>query len=90
MPMPVRMKPICETEEQASVRFRLMENRASTAPSTIVTVPRMRIKVPHFGSDRNRLQVMAATPKMPDFVRTPDKSAEAGAGATGCAFGSQI
>ena len=40
MPIPVRMNPICDMEEHASVRFRLTENRARRAPRNMVMVPR--------------------------------------------------
>ena len=33
---------------------------------------------------------IANIPYIPDLVRIPESKAEAGAGATGCAFGSQI
>ena len=90
MPIPIIINPIWETEEQASVRLKSMENSASTAPITIVATPNARMTVSHIPSCGNILQLITSTPKIPVFVRIPDKSALAGAGATGCAFGSQI
>ena len=89
-PIPTRMKPIWDMDEQASVRLRSMLNRASSAPRNMVTQPRSRIAAPQAGSFRNRLQLMARMPQMPDLVSTPDSRAEAGAGATGWALGSQM
>ena len=88
--MPVRMKPIWLIEEQASVRLRLMENTASTAPPSIVIRPSTRSMLPHAVLARKMFAETTITPKMPDLVRIPESSAEAGAGATGCAFGSQM
>ena len=84
------MKPICDIEEQASVRLRSIENRARTAPSSIVTQPSAKMHAPQTGSPRKRLQEIARMPQTPDFVSAPESRAEAGAGATGCAFGSQM
>ena len=39
MEMPTVMKPICEREEQARMYFKLVENTAITAPSTMVMAP---------------------------------------------------
>ena len=50
MPMPTRMKPICDMDEQASVRLRSTLNTASTAPSSIVTVPSASTTRPHAAS----------------------------------------
>ena len=77
-------------EEQASVRFRSMENRASTAPSTIVTTPRASTTVFQGRSAQNKYRDRMRTPKIPLLVKMPDSSADAGAGATGWAFGSQM
>ena len=70
--------------------LRLFENTASTAPSTIVTAPSARIRSPQRVSPGSTCAVSRSTPKMPAFVSTPDSSAETGAGATGCACGSQM
>ena len=40
--IPVRMKPIWDMDEQASVRLRLIENSARTAPRSIVISPAAR------------------------------------------------
>ena len=37
--IPVRMNPIWDMEEQAKVRLRFTENRARTAPSSMVIIP---------------------------------------------------
>ena len=37
--MPVRINPIWDMDEQASVRLRLTENSARTAPRSIVIIP---------------------------------------------------
>ena len=39
---------------------------------------------------QNMPQLIKITPKTPAFVNIPDSRADAGAGATGCALGSQI
>ena len=39
IPIPTKINPIWETEEHAKVRFKFTENKASTAPSSIVAVP---------------------------------------------------
>ena len=90
MPTPTSTKPIWDMDEQARVRLRSMLKVASTAPSTMVTVPRVRIRVPQAGSWRKILQLMARIPQTPDLVSTPESSADAGAGATGWALGSQM
>ena len=90
MATPTRINPIWDMEEQASVRFRSTENSASTAPSTMVTTPRARITVLQDSSVQNRYRERMRIPKTPLLVRIPDSSADAGAGATGCALGSQI
>ena len=77
-------------EEQASVRFRLTLKSAITAPSAIVIVPaRMTIK-PNFAFPKKPGTAVIRIPNTPTLVRMPESSADAGEGATGCAFGSQI
>ena len=56
----------------------------------MVTVPSISIRLPHGKSNLKILTVIATIPKIPDLVKTPDNRLEAGAGATGCALGSQI
>ena len=90
MAMPVRIKPIWLIEEHASVRLRLTENTAKIAPPSIVISPSTRMRLPHAVLARKMFADTAIMPKIPDFVRMPESSADAGAGATGCAFGSQI
>ena len=53
------------------------------APSTSSSMPQLR-------SPAITCAVSSSTPKMPALVSTPLSSAEAGAGATGCALGSQM
>ena len=84
------MKPICDIEEQASVRLRLVENTASSAPRNMVTQPKKRTASPQGASCRKRLQLTARMPNMPVLVRMPESRALAGAGATACALGSQM
>ena len=88
IPVPTRINPIWDMEEQASVRFRSMENTARNAPPNMVITPRQRISFPHCSSYRKISADTTSTPKTPVFVRIPDSSALAGAGATGCALGS--
>ena len=90
MAMPVRMKPICDIEEQASVRLRFTENTASTAPPSIVMSASTSSMLPQARLSRKMFAETAMMPKMPDLVRMPESSADAGAGATGCALGSQM
>ncbi len=90
IPMPVRIKPICDMEEHASVRFKSTENTAKSAPPNIVQRPKKSNSSPHLWSCKKILLLTAKMPKTPAFVKMPDNSAEAGAGATGWAFGSQI
>ena len=90
MPIPVTMNPIWDTEEHARVRFRFTENRAKRAPQNMVTVPRQAIPVPQSWSAPNILQEITMIPNTPALVRIPDSRALAGAGATGCALGSQM
>ena len=47
IPVPTRMKPICDIEEHAIVLLKLVENTASIAPVSIVRVPAIRITSPH-------------------------------------------
>ena len=89
IPHPIRIKPIWDMDEQASVRFKSTENTARSAPPNIVSRPIPSKSRPQFASCRKILQLTASTPKIPAFVKMPDKRALAGAGATGCAFGSQ-
>ncbi|CAN3995427.1 Maff2 family, partial [Dysosmobacter welbionis] len=72
------------------VRFKSTENSASTAPSTMVTTPRASTTVFQGSSVQNRYRQRMSTPKTPLLVRMPDSRADAGAGATGWAFGSQM
>lgn len=44
---PVRMKPICDIDEQASVRLRLTLKRARTAPNTIVITAKTNRRMPN-------------------------------------------
>ena len=46
--VPVRMNPICDMDEHASVRFRFTENRARTAPSAMVISPSARTVSPKY------------------------------------------
>ena len=87
---PTVIKPICDTDEQASVRLRLTLNSASSAPRNIVTTPRNSSMLPQAASAKKRFIVTAIMPNTPVFVRIPESSALAGAGATGCALGSQM
>ena len=77
-------------DEQASVRLRSVENRASTAPSSIVTVPSISTSRPQAWSPGRICAQTISTPNTPVLVSRPESSAEAGAGATGCALGSQM
>ena len=88
MAQPVRINPIWDMEEQARVRFKSMENTASTAPSTMVTAPGSKRTIPQTGSCRNMVTVTTRIPNTPVLVRMPDRSALAGAGAAGWALGS--
>ena len=88
--MAMMIKPIWDMEEQANVRFRLTENTARTAPSTIVIMPRIRINCPQAASCRKSLQLTIIVPNTPVFVSRQLSSALEGAGATVYAFGSQI
>ena len=54
IPTPTRINPIWDTEEHARVSFKSMENRASTAPITMVHTPRIRIRLPQPLSHRKR------------------------------------
>ncbi len=83
MPVPTRMNPIWDMEEQASVRFRFRENTASTAPRVMVTRPTPSTHFPHKASWRNTFPVITRIPKTPVLVRIPESRAEAGAGAAG-------
>ena len=77
-------------DEQARVRFRSTEKTASTAPSTMVTTPSKSTASPQGASARNRFRAITRMPNTPLLVRMPDSRAEAGAGATGWALGSQM
>ena len=46
----ISIKPICESDEQARVLLRLIENTARNAPKNIVIVPITSIKNPQFES----------------------------------------
>ena len=70
-------------EEQARVLFKSTENTASNAPKNMVKSPRIKSSMPQGLSWRKILQLTTKIPKTPDFVRIPDNSADAGAGATG-------
>ena len=87
---PSVMKPIWLIDEQASVRLRSVENSASSAPRNIVIAAKIISALPNAALPCIRFAHSTISPNTPDFVRMPDKSADAGAGATGCAFGSQI
>ena len=50
------------------MRFRLTENTARTAPSTIVIMPRIRINCPQAASCRKSLQLTIIVPNTPVFV----------------------
>ncbi len=90
IPIAIIIKPICDIEEHASVRFKLTENTARTAPITIVIRPSISIMLPHAASCRNSLQLTTITPNTPVFVSRQESSALDGAGATVYAPGSQI
>ena len=90
MDAPTVIKPIWDRDEQARMYFRLVENTASTAPSTMVIAPSTRSSMPQSWSPVSTCAVSSRTPKIPALVSTPLSSAEAGAGATGWALGSQI
>ena len=47
IPTPVRMKPICDMDEHASVRLRLTEKTPRTAPSSMVIMPAIRMIEPN-------------------------------------------
>ena len=87
---PTRINPIWLSDEQAKMCFKLVLNTAITAPSTMVTVPSTSSKTPHRSSPGRMLAVIISTPSIPALVSTPLSRAEAGAGATGCALGSQM
>ena len=90
MPTPTSMKPICDMDEQASVRFRSTENSASSAPTNIVITPKISMALPQAASAGSILAAMTSSPNRPVLVSMPESSALAGAGATGCALGSQM
>ena len=90
MDAPTVIKPIWDRDEQARMYFRLVENTASTAPSTMVMAPSTRSSMPQSWSPVSTCAVSSRTPKIPALVSTPLSSAEAGAGATGWALGSQM
>ena len=90
IPTPTKINPIWETDEHANVLLKSIEKTASNAPKNIVTVPSKSINAPHLSSYIKILQAITKMPKIPVLVRIPDSNALAGAGATGCAFGSQI
>lgn len=46
MPMPTKMKPNWDMEEQASVRFKSREKMARMPPSSMVTTPNSKIVKP--------------------------------------------
>ena len=50
IPIPVKIKPIWDTDEQASVLLRSMLNSARTAPSSMVQTPIARINKPQLSS----------------------------------------
>ena len=83
MPIPVKINPIWDTEEQARVRFKFTENQASKAPKNMVIRPRQAMKNPHPLSAPKRPKDTTMMPNIPVFVRIPDSRALAGAGATG-------
>ena len=89
-PSPVKIKPTWETEEHAKVRFKSTENTPSTAPKNIVITPSTRTRNPKRSSPKRTEPQSRIIPRIPAFVSTPDKRADAGAGATGCAFGSHM
>ena len=76
-------------DEQARVRFRLTEKSARRAPRNIVTTPREKIIVPNVRFVTIAFVAVIKIPKTPTLVRIPERRAEAGDGATGCALGSQ-
>ena len=87
---PTVMKPIWLMEEQASVRFRSVESSASSAPRNMVTAANTSSALPKDALPGMMFAQMTISPNTPLLVRMPDSSAEAGAGATGWALGSQI
>ena len=84
------MKPIWLIDEQASVRLRSTENSASSAPSSIVIVASASRALPKAALPGIMREHITISPNTPLLVSMPDSSAEAGAGATGCALGSQM
>ena len=62
MPMPVVIKPICDTEEQARVFFRLPDNSARKAPRNIVTAPSARMAAAQCSSPASMPQQMMSMP----------------------------
>ena len=83
IPMPTRMKPICDIDEQAKVLLRFMLKIPRRAPPNIVMTPRTRIIKPQALSVLKMFRLITRTPNIPDFVRIPESRADAGAGATG-------
>jgi hypothetical protein len=62
IPIPTRMNPIWDIEEQASVLFKSTENTASRAPPSMVTTPSASISPLHFPSPGNRQQLRIRIP----------------------------
>ena len=87
---PTVIKPIWLMEEQASVRLRSTDSSASSAPRNMVIAESTSRPLPKASFPAMRREQITIMPNTPDLVRMPDKSAEAGAGATGCALGSQM
>ena len=75
MPMPIRIKPIWDTEEQASVRFRFTENKASSAPCKHSQDAQEQNERTPSHIKLQRLQLTTRTPKIPALVRIPESSA---------------
>ena len=76
------MKPICDMDEYASVVFRLPLITPRSPPSTIVTMPVIRINAPQLPCIGSTSSVTSRMPKMPVLLRIADRSAVAGAGAS--------
>ena len=77
-------------DEQARMRFKLLDSSASTAPSAMVIRPSASITFPKGRQPSMGLRQITSMPNTPVLVSTPESRALAGAGATGWAWGSQM
>ncbi len=87
--MPTAINPICEAEEQASIRFTSTEQSASNAPSSMVTTPSAKMVSPQRKSFRNIVTDNISIPSTPHLVSMLESSALPVAGAAGYAIGIQ-